>query len=64
MSLVRVSELRKAPKAELVAKEQELKKELMKLSAQKATATLASPGKLKAIKRAIAKINTIKRTKS
>ena len=60
MALVRVSEIRKAPKSELEAKEKELRKELMKLEAQKSTGTLASPGKVKAIKRAIAKINTIK----
>ena len=55
-----MSEIQKAPKSELEAKESELRKELMKLSAQKSTGTLASPGKMKAIKRAIAKINTVK----
>jgi ribosomal protein L29 len=55
-----MSEIQKAPKSELEAKEKELRKELMKLSTQKYTGTLASPGKMKAIKRAIAKINTVK----
>ncbi len=55
-----MSEIQKAPKSELEAKKKELCKELMKLSAQKYTGTLASPGKVKAIKRAIAMINTVK----
>ena len=64
MAIVRISEIRKTPRAELMEKEKELRKELMKLSAQKSTGTLASPGKLKAIKRAIAKIITVKNTKA
>jgi ribosomal protein L29 len=60
MAIIRISEIKKIPKSELEAKETELRKELMKLSAQKYTGTLASPGKVKAIKRAIAKINTVK----
>jgi large subunit ribosomal protein L29 len=60
MAIVRVNELKKLSKAELDSKEAELKKELMKLNAQKATGNLASPGKIRAIKKAIAKIKTIK----
>ncbi|MGB9675090.1 MAG: 50S ribosomal protein L29 [Candidatus Nanoarchaeia archaeon] len=61
MAIVRPVELRKLSKEELNAKKLELEKELMKLNAQKSTGTLASPGKVKAIKKAIAKIETIKR---
>ena len=60
MAIVRFSEIQKLPKQELAEKKRELLKELLKLQAQKSTGTLASPGKVKAIKRAIAKINTIK----
>lgn len=60
MAIVRASELKKIPKAELAEKENELRKELMKLLAQKSTGALASPGRVKAIKRAIAKVITIK----
>lgn len=60
MAILRASEIQKIPKSELETKERELRKELMKLSAQKSTGTLASPGKLKAIKRAIAMIHTVK----
>ena len=60
MAIVRFSEIQKLPKQELAEKKRELLKELLNLQAQKSTGTLASPGKVKAIKRAIAKINTIK----
>jgi ribosomal protein L29 len=60
MAIVRFSEIQKLPKQELAEKKRELLKELLKLQAQKSTGTLASPGKVKAIKRAIAKINTVK----
>jgi ribosomal protein L29 len=60
MAIVRFSEIQKLPKQELAEKKRELLKELLKMQAQKSTGTLASPGKVKAIKRAIAKINTVK----
>jgi len=60
MPILRFSEIQKLPKAELAEKKRELLKELLKLQAQKSTGTLASPGKVKAIKRTIAKINTVK----
>lgn len=60
MAIIRMSEISNAPKSELEAKEKELRTELMKLLAQKSTGNLANPGKVKAIKRAIAKINTVK----
>ena len=62
MAIVRFSEIQKLPKAELAEKKRELLKELLKMQAQKSTGTLASPGKVKAIKRAIAKINTIRKS--
>jgi ribosomal protein L29 len=61
MALVRFSDLQKLPKNELAEKQKELRKELLKLLAQKSTGTLASPGKVKAIKRAIAMINTVRK---
>ncbi|MEM2954585.1 MAG: 50S ribosomal protein L29 [Candidatus Nanoarchaeia archaeon] len=63
MAIVRTKELKGLAKAELKNKELELKKELMKLKAQKNTGTLANPSKIKAIKRAIAKIKTVEATK-
>jgi ribosomal protein L29 len=59
MAIVRFSEIQKLSRTELMEKKKELLKELLKLQAQKATGTLASPGKVKVIKRAIAKINNI-----
>jgi ribosomal protein L29 len=61
MAIVRFSDLQKLPKNELAEKQKELRKELLKLHAQKSTGTLASPGKVKAIKRAIAMINTVRK---
>ena len=59
MPIVRMSELRKTSKSELATKLRELRKELMKLEAQKTTGTLSSPGKIRAIKQAIARIKSI-----
>ncbi len=59
MAIVRYSELLKTSKQELAEKQRELRKELLKLQAQRSTGTLASPGKIKALKQAIAKINTV-----
>ena len=60
MAIIRVSEIQKLPKNELAEKQKEIRKELLKLQAQKSTGTLASPGKIKALKQAIAKINTVR----
>jgi ribosomal protein L29 len=59
MAIVRAKEIQKGSKSELASKLQELRKELMKLEAQKSTGTLSSPGKISAIKKAIAKIKTV-----
>jgi ribosomal protein L29 len=61
MAIVRISEIKKLPKQELAEKQKELRKELLKLNAQRSTGTLASPGKIKALKQAIAKINTVQK---
>jgi ribosomal protein L29 len=61
MAIIRISEIQKLPKAELAEKKRELLKELLKLQTQRYTGTLASPGKIKALKQAIAKINTVQK---
>lgn len=58
-------ELKVLSELELENKSTELKKELMKINSQIATGTLPkSPGKIKEMKRTIAKILTIKTEKS
>ncbi|HKZ50099.1 MAG TPA: 50S ribosomal protein L29 [Candidatus Nanoarchaeia archaeon] len=59
MAIVRFKDIQKGSKGELDTKVKELRKELMKLQAQKTTGTLSSPGKISSIKRAIAKIKTV-----
>ncbi len=60
MVILRSSEIRKLGGKELEDKVTELKKELMKLRSQISTGTLPeSPGKVKEIKRTLARINTI-----
>jgi len=59
MAVVRAKELQKASKSENATKLTELRKELMKLESQKTTGTLSSPGKIRSIKRAIARIKTV-----
>lgn len=61
---MRAKELRVMSELDLESKIIELKKELMKISSQIAIGTLPkSPGKVKEIKRTIAKILTIKQQK-
>ena len=59
MPIVRIKELQKTSKSEIATKLIELRKELMKLQSQKSTGTLSSPGKIRAIRKAIAKIKTV-----
>ena len=59
MAILRASEITKMPVNEKRAKLAELRKELVKLQSQRATgATITSPGKIRAIKRTIAKVLT------
>ena len=60
MALIQKRELRTMPAEELKNKLEELKKELMRENAQVAIGTIPkSPGKLKQIKKTIAKIMTM-----
>jgi len=59
MAIIRAKELQKTSKSEIATKVTELRKELMKLESQKTTGTLSSPGKIRSIKRAIARIKTV-----
>ncbi|MCS7140077.1 MAG: 50S ribosomal protein L29 [Candidatus Nezhaarchaeota archaeon] len=60
MAILRVNEVRKMTNEEKLAKLRELKAELMRLRAQQALgAPLDNPGKIKAIRKAIARILTI-----
>ncbi len=62
---MKVKELRVMNDFELENKSAELKKELMKINSQIAIGTLPkSPGKIKEMRRAIARILTIKNEKS
>lgn len=59
MAIIKKSDFVRYTKAQLEEKLIQLKEELLKLNAQRAIGTtLESPGKLKSIKRMIAKINT------
>jgi large subunit ribosomal protein L29 len=58
---MKTKELKKMSAKELDSKLIELKLELIKLNAQVATGTqLKSPGKIRQLKRTVARINTIK----
>lgn len=62
---MKAKELKLMNEFDLESKVIELKKELMKINSQIAIGTLPkSPGKIKSMKRTIAKILTIKREKS
>jgi len=64
MAILRASEIVKMPESEKRAKMFELRKELIKLESQRATgAQITSPGKIRAIKRTIARILTLSKTK-
>jgi len=65
MALINKKDLKNMPKSEMEAKLAELKKELMKENAQVAMGTTPkSPGKLKQMKKMIARILTIQNTKN
>lgn len=60
MAIIKKSEFKNLNETQLNERLIHLRKELVKLNAQRAIGTtLESPGKIKAIKRMIAKINTI-----
>jgi len=64
MAILRTREIRKLAGRELDEKLLELKKELMRLRSQVASGTLPeSPGKIKEIKRTLARIKTIQKEK-
>lgn len=58
MAILKSKSLRASDIEELKSKLKELKLELMKLSSQKASKSVSNPGKIKEIKRSIAKILT------
>lgn len=60
MAIIKKSEFKNLNETQLNERLIQLRKELVKLNAQRAIGTtLESPGKIKAIRRMIAKINTI-----
>jgi large subunit ribosomal protein L29 len=60
MAIIRAKEIRKLSESEYTGKLSELKKELLKLRAQKsAGSTPENPGKIKALRRTIARMITI-----
>jgi len=62
MAVLRSKEIRQLSEKERSEKFEELEKELMKLKSQSATGTApANPGKIKAIKRTIARMLTLQR---
>jgi len=59
---MKAKEIRTLSEKDFEIKIEELKKELIKLRAQSTSgATMENPGKIKSIKRTIAKMNTIKK---
>lgn len=65
MALIKKNEFMNMKEVHLKEKISQLKKELLRLNAQRAIGTtLESPGKIKAIKKTIAKINTILKQES
>ena len=59
MAIIKKSEFKQMSKVQLNEKLNELKKELMKYNAQVSTGTVPeNPGKIKSIKKTIARINT------
>ncbi len=60
MAVLKAAEIRKMSAKDRADKMLELRKELIKLKTQRATGTaMQSPGKIKAIKRTIARFNTL-----
>lgn len=61
MAILRAKEIRKMEAGELARKTDELRRELVRLKAQASMGTAPeSPGKIKAIKKTIARVLTIK----
>lgn len=61
MAILRAKEIQKLSELECNSKLEEIRKELMKLNAQKsAGSTPENPGRIRALKRTIARILTIK----
>jgi len=64
MAILRANDIRKLAPKELEDKMLELQKELIKLKTQRGTGTaMQSPGKIKAIKRTIARVYTLTKIK-
>ncbi len=60
MAILRPNDIRKAETKELLGKLEELKKELIKLNSQKSTGSVPeNPGKIKEIKKTLARIYTL-----
>ncbi|OYT41779.1 50S ribosomal protein L29 [Candidatus Pacearchaeota archaeon ex4484_26] len=64
MAILKSKSLHASDIKELKDKLKELKLELMKLSSQKASKSVSNPGKIKEIKRSIAKLLTVINQKS
>ena len=60
MAILRPKEIREMPEKELAGKLVELKKEMMKLKLQTATGASKDAGRIKAIRRTIARVYTLK----
>lgn len=64
MAIIKKSELKNISKESIEGKMKELKKELMKYNSQRAVGTaIENPGKIKEIRRSIAKLLTIQNNK-
>lgn len=65
MAIIKKNELTQMSTEQLTKKLSEMRKELLKLNAQRAVGTtIESPGKIKLLKRTIAKLLTFKKMKS
>ena len=62
MAIIRKQELKQLTESHIDSKLKELNKELMKLNAQRAAGTaIENPGKIKELRRTIARLHTIKK---
>lgn len=59
MAIIKSKSLQESDANELKSKLKELKLELMKLSSQRASKSVSNPGRIKEIRRSIAKIMTV-----
>lgn len=61
---MRIEDIKKLPKKDLAAKIDDLKKELLRYKSQSATGTMPeNPGRIKEIKRTIARVKTLESQK-